>query len=162
MARQWLHPEESSNVFKRILVVCVGNVCRSPTAEYLLRHHLSAGGASIESAGLGALVDKPMDATALQVLGEHGVDGSAHRARQLTSGMLRDADLVLAMEREHVNRMSRMAPEASGKIMLLDRWVQGRDVADPYRQSREAFEHVYDVIAEAVGTWLPYLSSQRC
>jgi len=144
-------------VFKRILVVCVGNICRSPTAEYLLRHRLSSAGASIESAGLGALVGKPMDATAMQLLSEHGVDASAHQARQLTPTMLREADLVLAMERDHVARMMRMAPEASGKVMLLDRWVQGEDVADPYRQSREAFEHVYEMIERAVSAWLPYL-----
>ena len=71
--------------------------------------------------------------------------------------MLRDADLVLAMEREHVASLMRMAPEASGKVMLLDRWGQGSDIPDPYRQSREAFEHVYQLIDRAVQSWLPYL-----
>lgn len=144
-------------VFKRILIVCVGNICRSPTAEYLFRHHLSLAGASIESAGLGALVDKPMDATALKILEENHVDGREHRARQITSTMLRDADLILAMEREHVNSLMRMAPEASGKVMLLDRWMAGVDIPDPYRQSREAFEHVFERIDRAVLAWLPYL-----
>lgn len=148
-------------MFRRILIVCVGNICRSPTAEYLLRHRLSANGASVESAGLGALVGKPMDATALQLLSEHGIDGSAHQARQITSAMLRDADLVLAMEREHVAGMMRMAPEASGKVMLLDRWGRGGDIPDPYRQSREAFEHVYDLIERGVQHWIPYLSSSE-
>jgi protein-tyrosine phosphatase len=149
--------EELVFVFKRILIVCVGNICRSPTAEYLFRHHLSTAGASIESAGLGALVGKPMDAQALQILGEHSVDGGEHRARQISTSMLRDADLVLAMEREHVASLMRMAPEASGKVMLLDRWGRGGDIPDPYRQSREAFEHVYQLIDRAVQSWLPYL-----
>lgn len=146
-------------MFKRILVVCVGNICRSPTAEYLFRHHLSSAGISIESAGLGALIGKPMDATAMQLLSEHGVDAGAHEARQLTLAMLREADLVLAMERDHVASMMRMAPEASGKVMLLDRWVRGGDVADPYRKSREAFEQVYEMIERAVSAWLPYLGT---
>jgi protein-tyrosine phosphatase len=149
--------EELVFVFKRILIICVGNICRSPTAEYLFRHHLSAAGASIESAGLGALVGKPMDATALQILSDHGVDGAEHRARQISASMLRDADLVLAMEREHVASLMRMAPEASGKVMLLDRWGAGADIPDPYRQSREAFDHVYQRIDGAVQSWLPYL-----
>ncbi|WP_243038979.1 low molecular weight protein-tyrosine-phosphatase [Dyella sedimenti] len=144
-------------MFKRILIVCVGNICRSPTAECLFRHYLSGSGARIESAGLGALVGKPMDATALAVLRDHGVDGSAHRARQATSGLLREADLVLAMEREHVAQLMRMAPEASGKVMLLDRWGAGQDIPDPYRQQREAFDHVYELIDRAVRGWLPYL-----
>ncbi len=71
--------------------------------------------------------------------------------------MLRDVDLVLAMEREHVNRIARLAPEASGKVMLLDRWNQGADIPDPYRQSREAFDHVYSLIDRGVNAWLPYL-----
>lgn len=100
-----------------------------------------------------------MDATARQVLGEHGVDGGAHLARQLSTSMLREADLVLAMERDHAAQIMRMALEASGKVMLLDRWCGGRDVADPYRQSREAFEHVYEMIDQGVRSWLPYLSS---
>lgn len=144
-------------MFKRILTVCVGNICRSPTAEYLLRHHLATRGITVKSAGLGAVIGKPMDATALQLLREHGVDGGAHRARQLTTDMLREADLVLAMERGHLASMMRMAPELSGKALLLDRWLHGRDVPDPYRQHREAFEHVYEMIEDGVRGWIPYL-----
>lgn len=146
-------------VFKKILVVCVGNICRSPTAEFLFRHYLSSAGVAIDSAGLGALVDKPMDPSALELLDAYGVDGTRHRARQVSAPMLRDASLVLAMEREHVNRLMRLAPESSGKVMLLDRWRQGADVPDPYRQSREAFEHVFRMINEGVRSWLPYLRS---
>ena len=144
-------------MFKRILIVCVGNICRSPVAECLLRHHLVERDVTVESAGLGALVGKPMDTTALQLLHEHGVDGSSHRARQLTKDMLRKADLVMAMERGHMASLTRMAPEMSGKAVLLDRWLQGRDVPDPYKQHREAFEHVHARIEAAIQSWLPYL-----
>jgi len=51
----------------------------------------------------------------------------------------------------------RMAPEASGKIMLLDKWGVAADIPDPYRQQRVAFEHVYDLIERSVAGWLPYL-----
>lgn len=147
-------------MFNRILIVCVGNICRSPTAEYLFRHHLSSAGVSVESAGLGALVGKCMDPLACEILGESGVDGGAHRARQVTPSMLRDAGLVLAMERDHVTSLMRMAPEASGKVMLLDRWEQRGDVPDPYRLGREAFEYVFQRIDRAVQKWLPHLSAR--
>ena len=98
-----------------------------------------------------------MDATALQLLAEHGIDGAAHRARQLTPSMLREADLVLGMEKSHVDAMVRLAPEASGKIFIFDKWLQGRDIPDPYRQQRAAFEHVYDMVAQGVDSWLRYL-----
>ncbi|MET0256362.1 MAG: low molecular weight protein-tyrosine-phosphatase [Luteibacter sp.] len=145
-------------MFERILIVCIGNICRSPTAEYLLRHRLGEGHrARVESAGLGALVGHPVDATALELLGEHGVDAAAHRARQVDSAMLRGSDLILAMEKSHVARIGRMAPEVTGKVYLLDRWGKGTDIPDPYRQQRPAFEHVYERIDQAIGDWLQYL-----
>ncbi|QWT20724.1 low molecular weight phosphotyrosine protein phosphatase [Bacillus sp. NP157] len=143
-------------MFKRILTVCIGNICRSPTAEYVLKAHLPAD-VIVTSAGISALAGKPADPMAQALMLEHGIDGSAHLARQLTSRMLREADLVLGMEKAHVAEMIRMAPEASGKIFLLDKWTGGRDIADPYRQQREAFEHVYLRIEEAVEGWRKYL-----
>jgi protein-tyrosine phosphatase len=145
-------------MFKRILIVCVGNICRSPTAEYLLRHRLgNAHGAQISSAGLSAMAGYAMDTTSLALLREHGVNGETHRARQLDSALLRQSDLILAMEKNHVAAMTRMAPEASGKIFLLDRWLDGRDIPDPYRQQRPAYEHVYGLIEQGVNSWLRYL-----
>jgi protein-tyrosine phosphatase len=144
-------------VFKRVLTVCIGNICRSPTAEYIFRQRLAPRDIQLCSAGLGALAGHPMDATARQLLTEHGIDGEAHRARQLTPAMLREADLVLGMEKSHVAAMTRLAPEASGKIFLLDKWLQGRDIPDPYRQQRVAFEHVYGMIVRGVDSWLRYL-----
>ena len=144
-------------MFKRILIVCVGNICRSPTAEYLLRHHLASRDIQVGSAGLGALIDHPMDPTALQLLAEHGIDAAAHRGRAITPGLLHEADLVLAMEARHVGSLGRFAPEATGKVLLLDRWLQGRDIPDPYRHERATFEQVYGMITDGVDSWLRYL-----
>jgi protein-tyrosine phosphatase len=145
-------------MFERILIVCVGNICRSPTAEYLLRDRLGdAGGTRIGSAGLGALIEHPMDPTALQLLQEHGLDGSRHRARQLNGTLLRSSNLILAMEKSHVAAIGRMAPEVSGKVFLLDKWGEGRNIPDPYRQERAAFERIYALIDQSVKGWLQYL-----
>lgn len=142
-------------MFQRILVVCVGNICRSPTAEIMLRRHLPA--ATVSSAGLHALVGRPMDDTARAVLETHGLDGSAHIARQLDADMLRDADLILAMEPAHVDAITRQAPQARGRTFLLGKWQNDCRVPDPYRQQRPAFEHVHELIAVAVRSWVPYL-----
>lgn len=144
-------------VFKRILTVCIGNICRSPTAEYLFRDRLASRGLDISSAGLGAMEGYPTDATALQLLAENGIDGAAHRARQLVPSMLHQADLVIGMEKSHVDAMIKLAPEARGKIFILDKWLDGRDIPDPYRQQRPAFEHVYSLIERGVESWLRYL-----
>ena len=144
-------------MFQSILLVCVGNICRSPTAEYLLRNRLADSDAGVSSAGLGALDDRPMDATAAQLLLEHGIDASAHRGKQLRSEMLRQAGLVLVMEKAHAASIVRTTPEVSGKVFLLGKWQDERDIPDPYGQQRPAFEHVYRLIDQGVSSWLPYL-----
>lgn len=145
-------------MFKNILVVCIGNICRSPTAEYLLKHKLaSKSELLIHSAGLGALIDKPIDATAGQLLMENGIDASTHRGRQLRSSILLEADLILTMEQSHIKGINDIAPQVSGKTFLLGKWSQNENVPDPYRKSREAFEHVFKQIDKFTDDWLKYL-----
>jgi len=144
-------------VFKNILFVCVGNICRSPSAEFMLRKVVEGRGIHVSSAGLGALVDHGIDATAQALLLEHGLDGTGHRGRQITRGILSEADLVLTMERKHVRRITEIAPEASGKTFLLGKWQNEREIADPYRQQRAAFEHVYTLMDEGVASWSRHL-----
>ena len=144
-------------MFKNVLFVCVGNICRSPSAEYMLRELVAGKGIQVSSAGLGALVDHGVDPTAQALLMEHGLDGSAHRGRQISGGILGQADLVLTMERKHVRRITEIAPEASGKTFLLGKWQQDREIPDPYRQHRAAFEHVYALMSEGVNSWSRHL-----
>jgi len=144
-------------MFKSILVVCVGNICRSPTGEALLKAKLAGRGIQVSSAGLGALVGKPLDATAAEVLTTLGHSLPEHQARQLTAEMLREADLILAMEQKHLQSIHAMAPEARGKTFLFGKWSDNREVPDPYRQQRPAFEHVLKLLDESADAWLPYL-----
>lgn len=71
--------------------------------------------------------------------------------------MLREAELVLAMERRHLAAAARMAPEASGKLFLLDKWLDAVDIPDPYHQSQQVFDHVHALIERGVGSWIRYL-----
>lgn len=112
---------------------------------------------TVQSAGKSTLVGNPADPLALQVMGEHSIDASGHVARQLTPAMLREADLVLGMERSHVATMVRMALEASGKIFLFEKWTGACDIPDPYHQQKEAFDHVYRRVDEAAAGWMRYL-----
>ncbi len=89
-------------MFNRILVVCVGNICRNPMAEGLLVQTLSEAGMQaiqIRSAGLNALVGHQADKIAIRLMLEQGVDVSAHRGQQLNRDLLRWADLVLVMDK---------------------------------------------------------------
>jgi protein-tyrosine phosphatase len=140
-------------MFNKILVVCIGNICRSPTVEALLKSKLAHRGKVISSAGLGALVDKSMDATALEVLRKHGGDLPDHKGRQLTREMLQQADVILTMEQRHVDSIARMAPEVRGKTFLLGKWQNNQEIPDPYRQQKVAFEHVYQLMTQGVDSW---------
>ena len=138
-------------MFNKILVVCVGNICRSPSGEYLLKELLP--NKVIASAGVGALVGKPADKLACSVATEHGISLEGHQARQLTAELCRDFDLILVMEHRHINAVTEIAPEVRGKTMLLSHWSGKQDIPDPYRQSREAFEHAYQLIEKSAAAW---------
>ena len=144
-------------MFQNILIVCMGNICRSPAAEALLAHKLEGKGLTISSAGIGALVGNPMDKTAHEVLNDHGVEHASHRARQVDSEMLHRADLILVMEQSHVQHIRQIAPEVHGKTFLLGKWLDDTEIPDPYRQSKPAFEHVHSLLTQSVESWLPYL-----
>jgi len=145
-------------VFKKLLLVCVGNICRSPTAEILFRQRLHGrAGVEVASAGLHALAGHPIDPTAAALLCEQGHDPSAHRARQATPSILGAADLILVMERAHLAQIAREVPQVSGKTFLLGRW-DDIEVPDPYRQQRFAFEHVYGLMEQGAARWANYIS----
>lgn len=103
----------------RILVVCQGNICRSPYAERVLRHHLSAHDVDVSSAGSGPLVDHPVEPNAAALLQQRGVDPSDHRARRLTRELIDESDLVLAVDREHRTAVVQLLPRAVRKTFTV-------------------------------------------
>ncbi|OLQ87314.1 phosphotyrosine protein phosphatase [Vibrio ponticus] len=142
-------------MFNKILVVCVGNICRSPTGERVLQQllpekHVASAGIAAEKSGL---VGKPADKSATLLAEEHGVDLSSHQAQQLTSALCAQYDLILVMEKGHIEALTSIAPEARGKTMLFGQWIGQKDIPDPYRQSREAFEFAYQLIEESAQAW---------
>ena len=122
-------------------------------AEALLKDALSERqDITVESAGLGALVDHPASEHAVTLMRERGLDIDQHRARQITPDMVNAADLVLVMEAGHRRAIDMNEPAARGKIYRLGEW-QDRDISDPYRQPREAFEAALSDIDEGVAEW---------
>jgi protein-tyrosine phosphatase len=134
-------------VFNRILFVCIGNVCRSPMAEAAFADRMRKRGIPliVQSAGIGALVGHPADATALAILAERGIDASAHRARQLTPALARDFELILVMDGEQQRAVEAMSPTSRGRVHRIGRRGDF-DVPDPYRRDRAAFERAFALI----------------
>ncbi len=146
-------------MFNKVLIVCVGNICRSPTAEVLLKQRLQEKGKEIHvhSAGLGALVGKDIEPTARQVLVENGIEPNLHSAKQINTAMIGEADLVLAMEQAHLQHLNEIAPQARGKTFLLGKWLDNKEIPDPYRQQKPAFDHAFTLIEQSIAAWLKYL-----
>lgn len=139
-------------MFYHILILCMGNICRSPVAARMLQAHLPDR--KVESAGLTALVDHSVDAMAASLAEASGLDTTSHKARQVTVEMIRDADLILVMSEHQRQRVSELDLASTGKTMLMGRWLPGQpSIPDPYKKGREAFEHVHTLLLNATAAW---------
>lgn len=141
-------------MFKSILVVCVGNICRSPTAQVLFQNRLLDNDVSFDSAGLSPVLNSDIEKTAKSILLEQGVTPSQHLAKKVTRELITANDLVLVMEKAHIKGILAIAPEAKGKLFLLGKWLEDIEIPDPYKQSKSEFLAVYDLIEQSVDTWI--------
>ena len=133
----------------RVCFVCMGNICRSPTAEGVFREHAKRLGLLddllIESAGIGDWhVGQPPDRRAILHARRRGYDLSALRARQVRRRDFAEFDHIVAMDRGHLELLrSQCPPEHQPKLRLL---IKGRDVPDPYYGGPEGFDQVLDMV----------------
>jgi protein-tyrosine phosphatase len=145
----------------RICMVCLGNICRSPTAEVVLREELRQAGLDgkvvVDSAGLGDWhLREPMHPSTRAELSKHGLDGSGHRARQIERSWLPGYDLLLAMDQRNLAGLQRLAgghDDLQGRIQLMRSFdpgsEPGAEVPDPYEGRPDDFVRVYDLVAAA-------------
>ena len=141
----------------RVLFVCLGNICRSPTAEGVLRHKLREAGLAdqveVASAGTGDWhVGKAPDKRSQAAAKLRGYDLSAQRAQQVTRADFATYDLILAMDNSNLRHLKALQP-AKGKAELdlfLRRYQSQIDeVPDPYHDGDQGFEQVLDLIERA-------------
>ena len=143
-----------------ILMVCLGNICRSPTAEGILHAHLAAEGlldqVMLDSAGTSGMHEgSPPDTRSIACAKQYGVDISTLRARPLRENDFFVFDVILCADQSVLQETKRRQPQASSaQVALLLAWAgQGeKPVPDPYYGDQRDFEHTYSLIDQACKT----------
>lgn len=153
----------------KILTVCLGNICRSPMAEGILRHLAQKRGISMETDSAGTSdyhVGEVPDRRAMAAMKRHGIDISDLHARQFVAADFERFDLILAMDASNLRDMLRLAPNAqlaakAGLVMDHAPGHSEREVPDPYFGSDEGFDHVYRMLVDACSAVLDKVEAQR-
>jgi protein-tyrosine phosphatase len=141
---------------RRILFVCLGNICRSPLAEGILRKMAASRGLAtkieVDSAGTGGWHQgDPPDHRSIETGARHEVDISGLRGRKVKLTDFNTFDLIFAMDRSNLRDLVKIAPhDSSADIHLFMDFVSGqkRDVPDPYYGDMQEFEAVYSMLSE--------------
>lgn len=137
--------------FTNILVVCVGNICRSPIAEALLKNHFP--NKSINSAGLSAVVGHGADDKAIAVMSTDNIDLSDHIAKQINEDLVKKADLIFTMSENQSRWIESQWPHCRGKTYRLGHWIN-KDIADPYGHDDQAFLTAKQDIITSLNSWI--------
>ncbi len=152
----------------KILMVCMGNICRSPMAQGIMEEKVKQYGlnATIDSAGtINYHAGEAPDHRAQTVMIAHGIDISQQRARQITLKDLEDFDFIFVMDTSNFREVMRLAtPEQKSKIKLVTEYAwpgQHVEVPDPYYGGREGFENTFKILDSACDAIAQYLVHKK-
>jgi protein-tyrosine phosphatase len=151
-----------------VLFVCMGNICRSPTAEGVFRHRAEAAGLAhrfhIDSAGTHAYVGEPPDARSMEYAAKRGYDLSAQRSRKVRR-RFRDFDYLLAMDHENLKLLKAACPPQHQHklgLMMAHATRSGSEVVpDPYYGGAKGFDQVLDYIEDATDGLIETLGGKK-
>lgn len=152
---------------RNVIVVCTGNICRSPMAAGLLASRLPESLCTtihVHSAGTHALQGYPAAEHAIETMARIGIDISSHRARQLTLEMVRKASLILTMETAHlryVQTLVNVPPEKLRLWLSFDPQTGIRHVTDPYGGPLTDYQTCLETLSPAIGEIVQTLTSDE-
>lgn len=150
----------------RVLFVCMGNICRSPTAHGIFREQVRQAGLQaeiiIDSAGTHAYhIDEPPDSRSIETAQRYGIDISDLRARQVNAADFASFDYIFAMDRDNLERLLAQCPKSEQHKLRLMRALAGEelDVPDPYYGGGSGFDDVFQMLTAASSALLASLLS---
>ena len=147
-------------MIKSILIVCAGNICRSPFGEALLQKFLPEK--SISSGGLickrSKLQGENASYLATKVALEFNINLREHKAKQVSVLNFNEADLILVMEQFHKDEINRISPEFSDKVLLFSHWAKEQDIQDPYMKSEDFYRKTFTFIESCAKKWAQKIS----
>ena len=132
------------------MLVCIGNICRSPMAEGLLRQQLPA--LRVYSSGVGAMVGMPATDDSVALLKGLDVDISAHRAQQINAFLTQSANLILTAELAQKQHIERQYPQSRGRVFRICEQLR-QDIPDPYRRDLSQYEQSLALIQQGIADW---------
>lgn len=137
-----------------VLVLCWGNICRSPMAERYLRKRLAETGredVTVRSAGFVEQDSRRSPDSAVAVASEHGIDLSEHRAQRVTREMVAESDVIFVMDVWNYHDVLHEFPDAADRVYFLaDEREDGFEIRDPHHRGVERFETAYGTIADVI------------
>ena len=150
---------------KRVLFVCLGNICRSPLGEAIFNHKASEFGMEADSAGTAAYhVGENPDHRSIEVARKHGVPIS-HKARKFVAEDFDRFDYILAMDENNYKDMKTLTNESTEHLFLLREFDSDSNgdlnVPDPYYGGPEGFEKVFQMVSRSVDGLIEYIRSQQ-
>ncbi|QGZ62316.1 low molecular weight protein-tyrosine-phosphatase [Paraburkholderia acidisoli] len=146
-------------MIENVLVVCEGNICRSPLACAMLARSLPD--IAFSSAGTHALTGESADPLIVQLARERGVALDEHIASSVTDKRVRGADLILTMTKVQREQIESAWPFSRGKVFRLIEGEEGIDIVDPYRRHRTTFDLAVAQIEHGVAHWCDVLAGQQ-
>ena len=144
------------NQINSILLVCIGNICRSPYAEIKLKELMKLSKQKIyqiESAGIHAMVNDPAHFYSIKVAKENNLNLKNHTAKQVTIEFVKKYDLILVMEEEQKKWIEKKFPFSKGKVHLIGKW-RNLIIDDPYDKPYESYVEMAKNIDACLADWI--------
>ena len=152
---------------RRILVVCTGNICRSPMAQGYLCDVLARKGKSeiqVASAGMLQWAQQPASDPAIEVCQEHGIDIRQHRSSVLSQNMVMSQDIILVMETRHALAVSDLCPSRGARVYLLGEFSAedpGQEIDDPIGMPIDFYRRSFETLRSCLDRFVAWLDQGK-